>query len=68
MNPIYETVTIPPSPTTKEELIQELHSDRLDINLFVDDYIDYILVYKENTTRQEFLDQFTFLKTQNEFI
>jgi len=63
--PIMTTVTIEPSPATKDELINEVSSDLLDTTIFIDDFIDYIFIYKENTTREEFVEQFIFLKTND---
>lgn len=68
LNPIYETVIIPPAPSNEAELVLELASDILDVNILVKDYMNYILNYKPNTTRAEFEGQFIFLRTQNDFI
>ena len=54
------------APTSEIELIWELQSDILNIDILVKDFMDYTLNYKENTTRAEFEEQFIFLKTQNE--
>jgi len=53
------------SPSSAFELQWELASDKIDIATFVSDYIDYTLMYKENTTWEEFVEQFTFLKEQD---
>ena len=54
------------APTSEAELILELQSDIINIDILVKDFMDYTLNYKENTTRAEFEEQFIFLKTQNE--
>ena len=56
------------SPSNESELQSELYSDILDIPTFVTDFIDYTVGYKENTTWEEFVEQFTFLKSQDELI
>ena len=64
MEPIYTTITIPPAPTTQVEFEEELSSDLLDIPTFAHDYMDYILMYKADTTWIEFEEQFLYLKQQ----
>ena len=66
VEPIKELYTIEPSPSSKTELESELHSDLIDISVFVKDFMDYILNYKKDTTWEEFEEQFIYLKNQNE--
>jgi len=54
------------SPKTQKGLEAELSSDILDVPTFVLDYVDHVLVYKENSAWEEFVEQFDYLKTQNE--
>lgn len=68
MKPIYEERYIAPSPTSRKELEDEMASDILDISTFVSDYMDYVLVYKENTTWADFVEQFDYLKSQQDVI
>jgi len=46
-------------PHSKEELRMLLSSDVIDCNIILQDTIDYILVFEENTTREDFISQFT---------
>lgn len=45
-------------PNSKEELRSFISSDMLDCDIVLTDCIDYILDYKENTTREDFISQF----------
>jgi len=46
-------------PQSKQELIEMLSSDLIDVEVFVNDYIDYVLTYEENTSWEDFVSQFT---------
>jgi hypothetical protein len=46
-------------PQSKEELMERLSSDLIDIEIFTNDYIDYVLTYEENTSWEDFVSQFT---------
>ena len=50
------------SPQTREDLENGLSSELLSIEIFVTDLIDYVMVYEEATTRDDFVAQFTYLK------
>lgn len=65
---LYSAMMRDDSPTTQSELELEAESDLLDIPTVVNDFIDYTLKHKENTTWEEFVAQFTYLKQQNELI
>jgi hypothetical protein len=51
-------------PKDKADLISRLSSDLLDLDIFASDFIDYIMTYKKGTTREDFVSQFIFLKSQ----
>jgi len=68
MDVAYSAMMRDKSPSSELELQWELASDLLDIPTFVSDYMDFVLVYKENTGWAEFEEQFTFLKSQNDII
>lgn len=48
-------------PKNKAELLWRLNSDILDVEVVLNDYIDYVMVYKLNTTWTEFIEQFNSL-------
>jgi len=50
-------------PINQIELENRLYSNLLDLNIFVSDYIDYVLVYEDNTTWDDFVSQFNYLKS-----
>jgi len=54
------------SPTSIKELENELSSELLSIEIFVTDFMDYVMIYEEGTTRDDFLAQFTLLKEQQD--
>ena len=64
MNPIYVDMYTPPAPNSIAELELEVASDILDISVFVEDFMDYILMYKENTTWADFAEQYVYLRQQ----
>ena len=45
-------------PQSKEELRLLLTSDLIDCDIILQDIIDYVLVYQENTTWEDFISQF----------
>ena len=45
-------------PTSKADLRNRLQSDLIDLDIFVQDYIDYVMVYEKDTKREDFAIQF----------
>ena len=45
-------------PTSKEDLQSRLQSDLIDLDIFIHDYMDYVMVYEEGTSREDFVVQF----------
>lgn len=45
-------------PTSRDELLERLSSDILDTDIFLTDYMDYVMVYKEDTDWEDFASQF----------
>lgn len=55
---VMNAMTSQNQPQTKEELRALMSSDLLDCDIVLQDIIDYVLTYEENTTREDFLSQF----------
>ena len=68
MDSAHESMMREDSPSSQSALESELSSDLLDVPTFVGDYIDYVLVYQENTSWEDFVSQFDHLKQQQDAI